>query len=385
MEGWRGIQMQKWYHIFSKNTGLSIYIWVVFCILPFYFIIKYSSLTEVIFGVALIVVFFTTYRLSFIKKGWTVYVSVSIEMAINIGMILYFGYVYFSLFLAFFIGNIQNKAGFITLYVVHLVTTISATTVGFFIQSQLFFSQLPFIIISIIGVILLPFNMYNRIKREKLEHQLEDANNRIAELIVMEERQRIARDLHDTLGQKLSLIGLKSDLAGRLLHKYPEKVQKEIQDIHQTARTALKEVREMVTDMRSIRLEDELLHIQQVLEAAEITLRLEGSPVLNSTPLLVENVLSMCLKEAVTNIVKHSKANVSTIVIQQSPSEVWINIQDDGVGIKESDMKKGNGLRGMKERLDFVNGSLEIRNTNGTELSIRIPNVVQQLSEERLS
>lgn len=377
--------MQKWYHIFSKNTGLSIYIWIVFCILPFYFIIKYSSLTEVIFGVALIVVFFTTYRLSFIKKGWTVYVSVSIEMAINIGMILYFGYVYFSLFLAFFIGNIQNKAGFITLYVVHLVTTISATTVGFFIQSQLFFSQLPFIIISIIGVILLPFNMYNRIKREKLEHQLEDANNRIAELIVMEERQRIARDLHDTLGQKLSLIGLKSDLAGRLLHKYPEKVQKEIQDIHQTARTALKEVREMVTDMRSIRLEDELLHIQQVLEAAEITLRLEGSPVLNSTPLLVENVLSMCLKEAVTNIVKHSKANVSTIVIQQSPSEVWINIQDDGVGIKESDMKKGNGLRGMKERLDFVNGSLEIRNTNGTELSIRIPNVVQQLSEERLS
>lgn len=380
-----GEAMQKWYHIFSKNTGLSIYIWVVFCILPFYFIFRFSSLTEVFIGVALIVLFFTTYRLSFIKRGWTVYVSVGIEIAINIGMTVYFGYVYFSLFLAFFIGNIQNKAGFITLYVVHLVTTISASTIGFFIQSQLFFSQLPFIIISIIGVILLPFTMYNRLKREKLEHQLEDANNRIAELLVMEERQRIARDLHDTLGQKLSLIGLKSDLAGKLLHKYPEKVQKEIQDIHQTARTALKEVREMVTNMRSVRLEDEILHIKQILEAAEITIRVDGNPVLDRTPLLVENVLSMCLKEAVTNIVKHSQAKNSTIVIQQSDSEVRIRIQDDGVGIKDNDMKKGNGLRGMKERLDFVNGSLAINNTNGTVLSIRIPNVVQQLSEERLS
>ncbi len=332
--------MQKWYHIFSRNTGLSIYIWIVFCILPFYFIIRYSSLAEVFIGVALIVLFFTTYRLSFIKRGWTLYVSVSIEIAINIGMILYFGYVYFSLFLAFFIGNIQNKAGFITLYVVHLVTTITSTTIGFFIQSQIFFSQLPFIIISIIGVILLPFTMYNRLKREKLEHQLEDANNRIAELLVMEERQRIARDLHDTLGQKLSLIGLKSDLAGKLLHKHPEKVHKEIRDIHQTARTALKEVREMVTDMRSVRFEDEIIHIQQMLEAAEISLHLEGSTALKRTPLLVENVLSMCLKEAVTNIVKHSQASVSRIAIHQSESEVRIEIQDNGVGINESDKKK---------------------------------------------
>lgn len=377
--------MQKWYQIIYKNTGLSIYMWIVFCILPFYFIIRYFTPIEILVGILMVILFFTTYRLSFIKKGWNVYLSVGIEIAISMGMTIYFGFVYFSLFLAFYMGNIQNKAGFITLYIVNLATTITATTIGFFTQSQIFFSQLPFIVISVIGVILIPINIFYRINREMLEDQLEDANNRISQLIILEERQRIARDLHDTLGQKLSLIGLKSDLAARLLHKHPEKVQKEILDIHQTARTALNEVREMVSDMRTTRLEDELIHVRQVLEAAEMEYTLEGDPRLEHTPLFVEGVLSMCLKEAVTNIVKHSKATSCQIVIMQSPSEICIQVQDDGVGIGEITDKKGNGLRGMRERLDFVNGSLHIESGKGTLLSIRVPNIVQPLPEERLS
>ena len=91
---------------------------------------------------------------------------------------------------------------------------------------------------------------YNRNKNDQPQGQLEDANKRISELVKLEERQRIARDLHDTLGQKLSLIGLKSDLAGKLMTQDTERAQAEINDVRQTARTALKEVREMVTRMR---------------------------------------------------------------------------------------------------------------------------------------
>src|SRR5690625_7637640 len=127
-------------------------------------------------------------------------------------MILFFGYIYFALFLAFFIGNIKSKAGFITLYVVHLVTTIITFNIDIFFNMDNFLSQLPFIIICLLGVILLPFTIYNRNKHEQLETLLEDANEKISDLLVMEERQRIARDLHDTLGQKLSLIDRKSDL-----------------------------------------------------------------------------------------------------------------------------------------------------------------------------
>ncbi|OLS36318.1 sensor histidine kinase [Alkalihalophilus pseudofirmus] len=371
--------MQNWYNIFPKNTGLSVYVWIIFCLLPFYFIFRSSSLWEIIFGILMIVLFFVSYRLSFITKGGLVYLWVSIEMAISIGMTLFYGYVYFAIFLAFFIGNIQSKGGFITLYVVHLVTTIIAVILSFFTQQELFLAQFPFIIISVIGVILLPFNTYNRNKREKLEGQLEDANKRISQLIVMEERQRIARDLHDTLGQKLSLIGLKSDLARKLIDINPESAKVEISDINQTARTALKEVREMVSDMRGTKLEDEIVHLEQILKAAEMEFIFEGNAKLSNTPLLVENVVTMCLKEAVTNVIKHSEATSCKVVIKELTEELQITVQDNGIGINDKEESNdGTGLLGIRERLEFVNGSLEITAVDGTTLEIRVPNVIKQ-------
>lgn len=367
--------MQNWYHLFPKNTGLSLYAWIIFCVLPFYFIFRTFRWMEISIGLFMVVLFFATYRLAFIKKGWAVYVSVGVQMTISFVMTIYFGYVYFSLFLAFFIGNIQQRAGFITLYIVHVVTTLGAVILGFIVDSATYLTQLPFVIVSIIGVILLPFNMYNRNKREKLESDLQDANERISELLVAEERQRIARDLHDTLGQKLSLIGLKSDLAGKLIYRDPDKATNELNDIHQTARTALKEVRDIVSTMRAVKLEDEMVHIQQVLKAAQIDCIINGSTRLLDTPLLVENVLSMCLKEAVTNVVKHSKASVCKISILQSESEISITVWDNGIGITNHEWSVGNGLRGMSERLEFVNGDLKAEAFEGMLITVQVPKI----------
>ncbi|USK84740.1 sensor histidine kinase [Peribacillus asahii] len=370
---------KNWYHIFPKNTGLSPYVWIIFCILPFYFIFKSSSKLEIAAGIGMILLFFVAYGLSFAAKGWSVYLWTSIQIIISIAMTSLFGYIYFALFLAFFIGNIQNKIGFYTLYTIHIITTILGVNVGFLYQNKIFLTQFPFIVICVIGVVLIPFNTYNRKKREQLEEQLEDANKRISELVKIEERQRIARDLHDTLGQKLSLIGLKSDLAGKLLTRNPETAKNEIKDIQQTARTALKEVRDLVSEMRGTRLVEEMLRIRQILNAAQIELELVGSSQLKDTPLLVENVLSMCLKEAVNNIVKHSHASSCKLVIKQLPTEWYIEIEDNGVGFQhKGDFFKGNGLQGMKERLEFVNGSLDIPASNGTKLVIRVPNVIKQ-------
>ncbi|QDP39010.1 sensor histidine kinase [Radiobacillus deserti] len=377
--------MQHWYHIFPKNTGLSLYVWLIFCILPFYFIFRSSQLIEIVFGIVMIVLFFVSYRLSFLSKGkgGLVYICVGLEMVISMVMTLLFGYIYFSLFLAFFIGKIQSKAGFISLYVIHLVTTLAAISYGFVTQTDGFLTQLPFLLISLIGIILFPVNMFNRMKREKLEGELEIANKRISELMVLEERQRIARDLHDTLGQKLSLIGLKSELASKLLHTKPNASLEELTDIHHTARTALKEVRDLVSDMRGTSLAEEFIRVKQILKVANIDSHTEGVESFRQSDSMIENVLSMCLKEAVTNVVKHSQAKHCMISILESEEFIELKVQDDGIGLVQGVKHIGNGLKGMKERLEFVNGTLDISSSaEGTTLRIHIPNVIKQRNQE---
>ena len=371
--------MQSWYSIFPKNPWLSIYAWVVFCFLPFFFIFRSSSWIEIAIGIALLLLFFLSYRFSFKSKSGIVYMWISFEMVINIVMTLLFGYVYLSIFTAFFIGNIRNSVGFFIMYGLHIAFTVVAVVIGFFIEINLFLPQVHFILISVIGTVLLPFNLYNRNKREKLEGQLVVARERISELVIFEERQRIARDLHDTLGQKLSLIGLKSDLAGKLISRNPKAAEQELRDIRQTASTALKEVRDLVEDIRMTKVKDELIRVKQILKAAEMNVTIKGEPEFRDTPPLIENVLSMCMKEAVTNVVKHSYGTACLLEFEQLSDALIIRVKDDGIGIPgQGENLPGNGLAGIRERLEFVNGSLSIEGDSGTTLTIRVPIVIKR-------
>ncbi|MCG3087657.1 sensor histidine kinase [Sporosarcina cyprini] len=376
--------MQKWYTIFPRNPWLSIYAWVIFCLLPFFFIFRVTNLLSVIIGISLLLLFFLSYFFSFKSKSGLVYMWLSFEMVINIVMTLLFGYVYFSIFTAFFIGNIRRPVGFFIMYGLHIFFTIGAIVAGFFIDIHLFLPQVHFIIVTVIGVILLPFNLYHRGKKENLEDQLEDAKERISELVLLEERERIARDLHDTLGQKLSMIGLKSDLARRLITRNPEEAEKELNDIRHTASIALKEVRELVAGIRATKLQDELIRVRQIIKAAEMECRIEGENQLGELPVILENVLSMCLKEAVTNIVKHSGATACLILFERRLNEFRIIVQDNGTGLnRKTGEMTGSGLRGMAERLEFVNGSLSVEVEEGTTLTIRVPLVITHQEGEK--
>ncbi|WP_416151906.1 histidine kinase [Salipaludibacillus sp. HK11] len=366
--------VEKWNWKVRKNTGLSPYVWVVFYILPFYFIVQDSSTPEISLGVAMVLGYFLCYVLSFASHGWLVYLGASLQIAISTVMSLLFGYIYFFLFLAFFIGTLRKWSAFLTLYIILLVATFATSTYGFFFHTSVFITQLPFVFLSMIAVILLPVSTYNKNKEEKLQGQLKDANKRISELVKLEERQRISRDLHDTLGQKLSLIGLKSDLAAKLINKQPDKARDEIKDVQITARTALKEVRELVTEMRGTKLEDEIQRVEQILQAANIEFKFEGSLQLPNTSLIAENVVSMCVKEAVTNIVKHSGASSCSIIVEPGDTGLAVKVYDNGIGIGATkDRKKKSGIKGMKERLEFVNGNLDIHAENGTTLVINVP------------
>jgi len=331
------------------------------------------SLVYITVGLIIILFYFLCHMFAVRSKNGLVYMWISFQMVLNIVMTLLFGYIYLSLFTAFFIGNIRRPVGFYIMYGLHIGFTVISIVFGYFIYLDLFLSQTPFIVISVIGVVLLPFTLFTRNKHENLENELETAKDRISELIIVEERQRIARDLHDTLGQKLSMIGLKSDLAVRLVEKNPKLAIKEIKDIRQTASVALKEVRELVADMRAIRIEEELYRIEQILQTAGIQFELKGQPNNFQLPMLAESMISMCLKEAINNVVKHSEATKCTISFFQNENAIQIRIKDNGIGYSPSIHSSGSGLKGMEERIDFINGTVEILTEEGTEIVINVP------------
>ncbi|MFF1637275.1 sensor histidine kinase [Streptomyces sp. NPDC058246] len=191
---------------------------------------------------------------------------------------------------------------------------------------------------------------------------LREARATVAQLAANEERLRLARDLHDLLGHSLSLITLKSELAGRMLPDHPDKAAQQVADIEQVSRQALVDVREAVTGYRRPRLSGELAGAQVALTAAGVTAELPAEPDLTGVPEESESALAWALREAITNVVRHSGARrcVVELVHRQTLDGpvLELSVEDDGSG-GSAGGTAGNGLTGLTERLEKTGGTLE--------------------------
>jgi two-component system sensor histidine kinase DesK len=168
----------------------------------------------------------------------------------------------------------------------------------------------------------------------------------------------MARDLHDLLGHSLSLITLKSNLASRLLDKDPGAATQHVHEVERVARQALREVREAVAGYRQQTLRAELGGARQILEAAGIECTIEHEP--QTLPLDIDFVLAWIVREAVTNIIRHSRAHRCLIRIVSDHASVRAQIRNDGPPRTESPaVGRGNGLSGLAERLAKVDGRLD--------------------------
>lgn len=181
--------MFKKHFAFQKLNGISPYIWTIFFILPFYFIMQSSSTLVIVVGIILTLLFFAVYRFAFVSKGWDVYLWAFILIGISTASIMMFSYIYFAFFIAYFIGNIKKRAPFHILYYVHLISALVAANFSLVLKKEFFLTQIPFVVITLISAILLPFSIRSRKERERLEEKLEYANERIANLVKLEERQ----------------------------------------------------------------------------------------------------------------------------------------------------------------------------------------------------
>jgi len=197
---------------------------------------------------------------------------------------------------------------------------------------------------------------------------LRRAHDEVEQLAKLAERERIARDLHDLLGHTLSTIALKAELAGRLAERDPVRAGGEIAEVAAIARRALSEVRKAVRGFRAVGLDEALVGARQALGAGEVTLEEEIAP--GELPPQAESVLALALREAVTNVLRHAGARRCTVRLGHGEGSVWLEVTDDGRGGLG---REGEGLRGMRERVEALGGRIERSAGAGTRLRVVLP------------
>ncbi|EPY7710063.1 sensor histidine kinase [Bacillus cereus group sp. Bc256] len=370
---------KKRIEIFPKHMGFFPYMWLVYLLFPIYNLTQVSG-WKLVIGSGMLIVFMITYRqLYFVQKTFILWAC--IQMILTLLFALFYNpfMIFFGFFTASAMGFAPSKKVF------RILLCLLVVMLGVFVfinMNQLTPTSLVNIVPMFILMLLTPFGMRNFNQKKVLRNQLNEANEQIKDLVKREERQRIARDLHDTLGHTLSLITLKSQLVEKLIVKNPERASAEAKEITQTSRTALKQLRELISDMRMITVEEELEQIKAILQAANVELEIKQETSASSLSPIEQNILGMCLREAVTNVVKHSKATRCIVSVLESQGELILTVEDNGIGLADQN-HDGNGIRGMKERIALIDGFVELGTINpGTLLTVKVPVVIRTGKDE---
>ncbi len=228
--------------------------------------------------------------------------------------------------------------------------------------------------VAVIGAMVVTGILYSR-ARARSNAELRLTQDEVRRLATVAERERIGRDLHDLLGHTLSVVAIKSELAGKLLDRDLAAAREQIREVEHVARQALAQVREAVAGIRAAGFQAELAASRLALLSADVRLDQRLAPIEIGGE--VETVLAMTLREAVTNVLRHAQAGRVEVELGENEGRLRLTIADDGRGGIES---HGNGLAGMRERLVAIGGTLEIDSPlgGGTRLLVRAPREVKR-------
>ncbi|MFT6732716.1 MAG: two-component system sensor histidine kinase DesK [Polaribacter sp.] len=354
----------------SGGMHYAPYIWLVYLLIFFislasYHPIEYSYLYASMGTIFFLIVYFNSYWVSAKRIKWNILSILIIGTALaqlTPGASVFFVYAG-----AFCCRLGRSKTAFIALLIIAVwigVSTWLLNLSAFFYVPAIAFSFL-------IGGI----NIYQHdidIKNQELKLSQQEVRH----LARTSERERIARDLHDLIGHTFSVITLKAELAGKLIDKEPLAAKLQIKELENISRDALKQIREVVTGYRTSDLNTELAHAKYVLQSNDVIFeyQFDEFPLDDDT----NKELAIILKEAVTNILKHSNADKVLAIIRLVDGMISMVISDNGVGFSEQSNRKGFGLKGfglkgMFERVKKLSGDLVIDSKSGTMLTISIP------------
>ena len=223
--------------------------------------------------------------------------------------------------------------------------------------------------------------------------QLQAYAGRVAELAAAAERNRLARDIHDSLGHYLTAISIQLEKAQAYRERNPEEADQAIRDAKQTARAALQDVRQSVSALRDT--EDRFSLRQSLADligrmdggTLEIDCHVEGDETDYASPVLT--ALYRAAQEGLTNVQKHAGARHVLLDVQLGGAEACLRLRDDGAGFDTGTLAEqaaapnhGYGLQGLQERLELVRGQMSITSDarRGTELTVIVPKHLGQLA-----
>lgn len=176
---------------------------------------------------------------------------------------------------------------------------------------------------------------------------------------VVDERERVARDVHDGLGHTLTVISLKSDLAAKLIDRDPERAKEEIAQVNDLSRQAIAEVRATVSGLSTRQLSTELAAAEDLAHEIGLDFQVAGEP--EDVDPRHRILFGWVLREAMTNVIRHARA--SSVRVEMGDSH--IRMCDDGVGF-DSDTVAGHGLSGLRQRVEDAGGTMTVASSGGS-------------------
>lgn len=220
---------------------------------------------------------------------------------------------------------------------------------------------------------------------EEAKAKLEAAQKQEAELAVLRERERLARDLHDSLGHALVALSVQLEAIQRLYRVDPQKASEQVDEMKALARASMDDLRRSIAGLRSQGLDNRPLcaAIQELcIEFGQRTgmmVECNADPAVDGLRPAIANSLWHASQEALTNIEKHSGARQVQLSLYCFGHEARLRVKDDGIGLPEDaeKMPMHFGLRGMRERVEGLGGTLTLSGEDGTTVDIRLPVIAE--------
>jgi two-component system, NarL family, sensor histidine kinase DesK len=347
----------------NRDHGWAPYAWLVF--LAFFYIqpiMDHPSWRSLMIANATVAVFLVLYFSLFWVRPPFTYLLLVCMAAMGLGLAnVNPGACVFIIFTASFIPWVIDRAKTALLALSVLVSAIA-------LDAALFHPPPGFWVTSLVVTLGVGLSNIHFSEKNRADYKLRMAQGEIEHLAKVAERERIARDLHDVLGHTLSVIIVKSTLAGKLLEMYPEKAKSEIADIEKVSREAMAEIRNTLRGYSTYKLSEEIQRAESALSSAGVTLQSETAEI-NMTP-AQESVVALIMREAITNVVRHSQARVCKLRLAANNGDCVLEIKDDGRG---GSLLEGNGLRGMRERVEALGGTITRDMSAGTKLTFEFP------------